>query len=65
MGQVSVSQVDVQPLDQQHATATAHMHLQRSAQNGGDADGYFMVLFVKLPEGWKIVRDASTLMPSK
>ena len=65
MGQLSFSQVDVQPIDTRYATATAHMHLHRSAQNGGDLDGYFMVLFVKLSQGWKIVRDASTLLPSK
>ena len=63
MGQLSFSGVDVQPIDAQYATATAQIHLHRAAQNGGDADGYFMVLFVKLPEGWKIIRDASTLLP--
>ena len=63
MGHLTFSAVDVQPLDKRFATSTAHFHLQRTAQGGGDLDGYFMVVFAKMSGGWKIVRDDSTNLP--
>ena len=63
MGHLTYSTVEVQPLDAKFMTSTAHFHLQRTAQGGGDLDGYFMVVLAKTSDGWKIVRDDSTTLP--
>jgi ketosteroid isomerase-like protein len=63
MGITSYSQLEVQPLGGNFATVTGHFHLERTAAGGGNADGYFMVVFEKTPEGWKIVRDDTTALP--
>ena len=63
MGHLTYSAVEVQPLDAQFMTSTARFHVQRTAEGGGDLDGYFMVVLAKTSEGWKIVRDDSTTLP--
>ena len=60
MGTLTFSQLAVQPLDAQFATATGHFHLERSARGGGNADGFFLLVLEKTPAGWKIVRDDTT-----
>lgn len=60
MGTLSFSRLAVQPLDAHFATVTGHFHLARSKAGGGNADGYFMLVFEKTAQGWKIVRDDST-----
>jgi len=64
MGVLSFSQLEVQPLDAHFATVTGHFHLERSAVGGGNANGYFLLVFEKTPSGWKIVRDDTTALPS-
>jgi len=64
MGTLSFSQLEVQPLDAHFATVTGHFHLERSAAGGGNADGYFLLVFEKTPAGWKIVRDDTTALPA-
>lgn len=64
MGTLSFSQLDVQPLDARFATVTGHFHLERTPAGGGNADGYFLLVFEKTPTGWKIVRDDTTALPT-
>ena len=60
MGSLSFSKLEVQPLDRRFATVTGHFHLERTKAGGGNADGYFMLVFEKTHRGWKIVRDDTT-----
>jgi len=60
MGELTFTQLEVQPLDSHFATATGHFHLERTEAGGGNADGYFLLVLEKTPAGWKIVRDDTT-----
>ena len=62
MGVLSYSELEVQPLDAKFATATGHFHLERTAGGGGSADGFYLLVFEKTPQGWKIIRDDSTVI---
>jgi len=57
MGTLSFTGLEVQPLDQRFATVTGNFHLERASDGGGNADGYFLLVFEKTPAGWKIIRD--------
>ncbi len=63
MGRLSFSRLEVQPLDARFATVTGRYHLQRTKAGGGDADGYFLLVFENTTQGWKIIRDDSTALP--
>jgi uncharacterized protein (TIGR02246 family) len=65
MGTLSFTHLDVQPLDEHFATATGNFHLERTAAGGDNADGYYLLVFEKTADGWKIVRDASATVPPK
>ena len=65
MGQLSFSELGTQPLDPRFATATGHFHLERTAKGGGNADGHFLLVLEKTPDGWKIVRDDTTAEAAK
>jgi ketosteroid isomerase-like protein len=65
MGTLGFSNLEVQPLDANFATVTGNFHLERTQAGGGNADGYFLLVFEKTPGGWKIVRDATTVPPKK
>jgi ketosteroid isomerase-like protein len=65
MGVLTFSTLEVQPLDEHFATVTGNFHLERTAAGGGNADGYFLLVFEKTSDGWKIVRDATTVPPKK
>lgn len=65
MGTLSFTQLDVQALDPRFATATGRFHLERTPDAGGRADGYFLLVLEKTPEGWKIVRDDTTPLPTQ
>jgi ketosteroid isomerase-like protein len=65
MGILGFTNLEVQPLDEHFATVTGNFHLERTQAGGGNADGYFLLVFEKTPGGWKIVRDASTVTPKK
>ncbi len=60
MGKLDFTDLEVQPLDAQFSTVTGRFHLKRTVEGGGDAEGYFLLVFEKTPQGWKIVRDDST-----
>lgn len=65
MGTLSFTGLEVQPLDANFATVTGNFHLERTEAGGGNADGYFLLVFEKTPTGWKIVRDDTTVPPKK
>jgi uncharacterized protein (TIGR02246 family) len=65
MGTLSFTNLDVQPLDEHFATATGNFHLERTAAGGNNADGYYLLVLEKTPDGWKIVRDASATVSPK
>jgi ketosteroid isomerase-like protein len=65
MGTLSFSELEVQPLDERFATVTGHFHLERTAAGGGNSEGHFLLVFEKTPEGWKVVRDDTTVPPKK
>jgi uncharacterized protein (TIGR02246 family) len=65
MGTLTFSDVEVQPLDDRFATATGKFHLERTAAGGGNADGSYMLVFEKTPQGWKIVRDVTIPAPKQ
>ena len=63
MGNLSFSDLAVQALDANFATATGRFHLERPAAAGGNADGYFLLVLEHTAQGWKIVRDDTTAVP--
>jgi uncharacterized protein (TIGR02246 family) len=65
MGILTFSDLEVQPLDARFATVTGKFHLERSAAGGGNADGYYLLVCEKTPQGWKIIRDSSTQVVKK
>ena len=65
MGTLNFANLEVQPLDEHFATVTGNFHLERTAAGGGNADGYFLLVVEKTPDGWKIVRDSTTVPPKK
>jgi ketosteroid isomerase-like protein len=65
MGTLNFSELEVQPLDEHFATVTGNFHLERTAVGGGNADGHFLLVFEKTPDGWKVIRDDTTSPPKK
>ena len=65
MGTLNFSELEVQPLDERFATVTGHFHLERTAAGGGNSDGHFLLVLEKTPDGWKVVRDDTTVPPKK
>ena len=63
MGTLHFSQFEVQPLDEHFATATGRYHLDLAPEEGSSADGFFLFVFEKTPQGWKIIRDDTTTLP--
>jgi ketosteroid isomerase-like protein len=63
-GTLTFSQLEVQPLDTRFATVTGHFHLERTAPGGGNANGYFLLVFEHTSSGWKIIRDDTTALPA-
>jgi ketosteroid isomerase-like protein len=63
-GTLSFSDLEVRRLDDQFSTVTGHFHLIRSADGGGNQNGYFLLVVEKTPAGWKIVRDATSSLPA-
>lgn len=62
MGTLSFTQLAAQGLDARFATATGHFHLERTTAAGGPQDGYFMLVLEDTADGWKIVRDDTTVL---
>jgi uncharacterized protein (TIGR02246 family) len=62
MGTLTFTQLEVQPLDDHFATVTGQFHLDRTAAGGGNADGHFLLVAELTPDGWKIIRDDTTVL---
>lgn len=65
MGALIFSDIEVTQLDAKYATVLGKFQLQRLAQDGGDAQGYFSLVFEKTFAGWKIILDHTTDTPAK
>ena len=63
MGKLSFSEIEVQPLDARFATLTGEFHLERTAEGGGNSDGFYLLVVENTAAGWKIIRDDSTALP--
>lgn len=60
MGALIFSDIEVNLLDAKYATVLGRFQLQRLAADGGDAQGYFSLVFEKTFDGWKIILDHTT-----
>lgn len=60
MGTLNFSDLYIQLLDQNYAVATGKFHLARTASAGGDASGFFTLIFQHKPQGWRIILDHTT-----
>ncbi len=57
MGTLRFTILEVTPLGASHAKVIGKFELQRDAAGGGDASGYFTLIFEKTTGGWKIIHD--------
>lgn len=57
MGTLEFSGLEVRMLSADYASVLGHFQLRRTAAAGGDAGGYFTLLFRRTPHGWKIILD--------
>jgi len=62
MGRVNFSDVEVRFLGPDAALVLGQWHLSRSS---GDIGGVFSLAFQRLPEGWRIVHDHTSLVKTK
>lgn len=65
MGALIFSDLEVTLLDARYATVLGKFELQRLKADGGDAHGYFSLVFEKTFDGWKIILDHTTDVPAK
>jgi len=57
MGTLAFSELQVKPLCAGYASVLGHWQLERSAAAGGNAGGWFTLLFRRTPGGWMIILD--------
>jgi uncharacterized protein (TIGR02246 family) len=57
MGQVSFSDLQIQPLGDHHAYVIGKWHLTRSAAGGGDTGGIFTLVMENRGGVWRIILD--------
>lgn len=57
MGHLSFADIEVHPLDRDHAWVLGHWSLSRSPEAGGNVGGWYTLLFHRTPSGWKIILD--------
>ena len=57
MGKLTFSDLSVQLLSADYASATGAFHLVRAEAAGGNASGVFSLLFRRTAAGWKIILD--------
>lgn len=57
MGKLRFSEIEVRMLGTDHALVLGRFELTRAAEHGGAASGRFTLVFVKRPEGWRILHD--------
>ena len=57
MGTLSFAELEPRLLDERFAVMTGKYSLERGKKFGGNASGYFSLVFEKTDAGWKIVLD--------
>jgi ketosteroid isomerase-like protein len=57
MGQLRYTILEFDALGDGFARLIGKFELQRTAAGGGNASGYFTLIFRKTPKGWKIIHD--------
>jgi ketosteroid isomerase-like protein len=57
MGQLGYTILEFHPLGDAFARLIGKFELQRTAAGGGNASGYFTLIFRKTSKGWKIIHD--------
>jgi ketosteroid isomerase-like protein len=57
MGVLSFSELSVNFITEQSAVAVGRWNLERAANHGGNAGGYFTLIFQRKAAGWKIILD--------
>ena len=57
MGKLQFTDLEIKPLDKNHAIATGRFHLTRTSEGGGDTQGIFSLVFERQSTGWKIILD--------
>ena len=57
MGRLRYTILELQPMGDGFARMIGKFELQRSTEGGGDASGYFTLIFRKTDKGWKIIHD--------
>jgi ketosteroid isomerase-like protein len=60
MGTLAYSDLEVHPLDENFAIVIGKYRLERSKKDGGNAEGFFSLIFENTDNGWKIVLDHTT-----
>lgn len=57
MGTLTFSDIEIHVLDPQYASVLGKFHLDRPKADGGEAQGWFTLLFKKTASGWKVILD--------
>jgi ketosteroid isomerase-like protein len=57
MGTLKFSSLEIRLLGADHASVLGQWDLSRKLEGGGDAGGWFTLLFRRTPAGWRIVHD--------
>ena len=57
MGTLKFSSLEIRLLGADHASVLGQWDLSRKPEGGGDAGGWFTLLFRRTPAGWRIVHD--------
>ena len=57
MGKLQFSGIEVRLVGSEAALVLGRFHLTRTEKAGGDASGYFSLVFRKTPSGWRIIHD--------
>ncbi len=62
MGKLEFSELEIRQLGPDAALVLGRWHLQRQA---GDIGGIFTLVFQKFPDGWRIIHDHTTQIPTE
>jgi uncharacterized protein (TIGR02246 family) len=57
MGVLAFSDLQVRMLGEETALVTGRFRLKRTKEGGGDATGWFTLVFLKRDSGWKVIHD--------
>ncbi|MCP9493465.1 MAG: nuclear transport factor 2 family protein [Pyrinomonadaceae bacterium MAG19_C2-C3] len=57
MGTLAFTDLEIKPLDTNHATALGRWQLTRTGEAAPFAKGRFTLIFLRTPQGWRIMHD--------